>query len=163
VAKDEADGKFKTVEAVVDSGAEESLAPRAFFPCTVMPSRMSKTGGKHREANDARIPNLGQVKVPFVNEDGGKCWILLQVAKVERPLISATQLAASGNAVIIDQKGARVMNLKAKKVMHLVMHGGVYVLCLRLKADPALGLPGPGAPAVPRKTQGEQRRGYGSS
>jgi hypothetical protein len=105
---------------------------------------MSRAGGKYRAANGARIPNLGQVKVPFMNEEGVKCGIMFQVAEVERPLISATQLAASGNAVIIDGKGARIMNLKTKKVMHLVKRGGVYVLCMRVKADPAPGFPGPG-------------------
>jgi hypothetical protein len=105
---------------------------------------MSRAGGKYRAANGARIPNLGQVKVPFINEEGVKCGIMFQVAEVERPLISATQLAASGNAVIIDGKGARIMNLKTKKVMHLVKRGGVYVLRMRVKADPAPGFPGPG-------------------
>jgi hypothetical protein len=144
VAKDEVDKKMRVIEAVVDSGAEESVAPPGCFPGVVGPSRMSRAGGKYRAANGARIPNLGQVKVPFVNEEGGKCGIMFQVAEVERPLISATQLAASGNAVIIDNKGGRIMNLKTKKVMNLVKRGGVYVLRMRVKADPAPGFPGPG-------------------
>jgi hypothetical protein len=64
VAKDEADGKFKIIEAVVDSGAEESVEPPGRFPGALVPSRTSKAGGKHRAANGARIPNLGQVRVP---------------------------------------------------------------------------------------------------
>jgi hypothetical protein len=144
VAKDEADGRYRVIEAVVDSGAEESVAPPGCFPGTVVPSRMSKAGGKYRAANGARIPNLGQVKVPFMNEDGAKCGIVFQVAEVERPLISATQLAASGNAVIIDGKGAKIVNMKTKKVMNLVKRGGVYVLRMRVRADPAPGFPGPG-------------------
>jgi hypothetical protein len=144
VAKDEGDKGMRVIEAVVDSGAEESVAPPGCFPGTVGPSRMSRAGGKYRAANGARIPNLGQVRVPFVNEEGSKCGIMFQVAEVERPLISATQLAASGNAVIIDNKGARIMNLKTKKVMNLVKRGGVYVLRMRVKAAPAPGFPGPG-------------------
>jgi hypothetical protein len=143
-AVDEVDWKTRVIAAVVDSGAEESVAPPGCFPGAVVPSRISRAGGKYRAANGARIPNLGQVKVPFMNEDGGKCGIVFQVAEVERPLISATQLAASGNAVIIDGKGARIMNLKTKKVMHLVKRGGVYVLHMRVKANPAPGFPGPG-------------------
>jgi hypothetical protein len=144
VAKDEGDKNVRIVEAVVDSGAEESVAPPGCFPGVVGPSRMSRAGGKYRAANGARIPNLGQVKVPFMNEEGDKCGIMFQVAEVERPLISATQLAASGNAVIIDGKGARIVNMKTKKVMKLVKRGGVYVLRMRVKADPAPGFPGPG-------------------
>jgi hypothetical protein len=143
VAKDETDGRYR-VMAVVDSGAEESVAPPGCSPGMIVPCRMSKSGGKYRAANGARIPNLGQVKVPFVNEDGVKCGIMFQVAEVERPLISATQLAASGDAVIIDGKGAKIVNTKTRKVMKLVKRGGVYVLRLRVKADPAPGVPGPG-------------------
>jgi hypothetical protein len=144
VAKEELDSKVKIVEAVVDSGAEESVAPPGCFANAVSPSRMSKAGGKYRAANGARIPNLGQQRVPFTNDDGGKCGIVFQVAEVERPLISATQLAASGNAVIIDGKGARIVNSKTRRVMNLVKRGGVYVLRMRVKADPAPGFPGPG-------------------
>jgi hypothetical protein len=144
VAKDDADKDMRIIEAVVDSGAEESVAPPGCFPGLVKPSRMSRAGGKYRAANGARIPNLGQVRVPFMNEEGDKCGIMFQVAEVERPLISATQLAASGNAVIIDGKGARIVNTKTKKVMKLVKRGGVYVLRMRVKVGPVPGFPGPG-------------------
>jgi hypothetical protein len=66
------------------------------------------------------------------------------VAEVERPLISATQLAASGNAVVIDNKGARIVNLHTKKAMNLIRRGGVYVLRMRVQMSPAPGFPGPG-------------------
>jgi hypothetical protein len=144
VAKDNADGKTRIVEAVVDSGAEESVAPPGCFPGVVVPSRMSRAGGKYRAANGARIPNLGQQKVPFVNEDGGKCGILFQIAEVERPLISATQLAASGNSVIITGKGGKIVNDKSGKVMRLTRRGGVLVLRMRIPAESGLGFPGPG-------------------
>jgi hypothetical protein len=144
VAKDNTDGKMRIVEAVVDSGAEESVAPPGCFPGAVVPSRMSRAGGKYRAANGARIPNLGQQRVPFVNEDGGKCGILFQVAEVERPLISATQLAASGNSVIITGKGGKIVNDKTGKVMRLTRRGGVLVLKMRIPAESGPGFPGPG-------------------
>jgi hypothetical protein len=144
VAKDEVDKKMRVIEAVVDSGAEESVAPRGCFPGAVVPSRMSRAGGKYRAANAARIPNLGQQRVPFVNEDGGKCGILFQIAEVERPLISATQLAASGNSVIISGEGGKIVNDKTGKVMRLTRRGGVLVLKMRIPAESGPGFPGPG-------------------
>jgi hypothetical protein len=144
VAKGEADGKYKIVEAVVDSGAEESVAPPGCFPGVTTPSQMSKAGWKYRAANAARIPNLGQLRVPFRNEDGGDCGIVFRIGEAERPLMPAMQLAARGNAVIIDSKGARIMNLKTKKVVHLAKRGGVYVLRMRVKANPAPVSHGPG-------------------
>jgi hypothetical protein len=144
VSKEHKDGKTRVVEAVVDSGAEESVAPPGCFPGAVVPSRMSRAGGKYRAANGARIPNLGQQRVPFVNEDGGKCGILFQIAEVERPLISATQLAASGNSVIITGKGGKIVNDKSGKVMRLTRRGGVLVLRMRIPAESGSGFPGPG-------------------
>jgi hypothetical protein len=146
VAKEDApvSGAYKVIEAVIDSGAEESVAPPGLFPGAVVPSKMSRAGGRYRAANGARIPNLGQVKVRFENDAGDKCGTTFQVAEVERPLISATQLAASGNAVIIDQRGARIVNQRTKKAMDLIKRGGVYVLRMRVKADALPGFPGPG-------------------
>jgi hypothetical protein len=105
---------------------------------------MSKAGGKYRAANGARIPNLGQQKVPFMNDDGDKCGIVFQVAEVERPLISASQLAASGNSVVIDRSGGKIVNDKNGKVMRLVRRGGVYVLKMRIPVESGPGFPGPG-------------------
>jgi hypothetical protein len=143
VSKDES-GKYRIVEAVVDSGAEESVAPPGCFPGEVTPSKMSKAGGKYRAANGARIPNLGQQKVPFLNEAGSKCGIVFQVAEVERPLISATQLAAAGNSIVINGSGGKIVNDKSGKIMKLVRRGGVLVLRMRIPTDGGSGFPGQG-------------------
>ena len=61
------------VEAVVDSGAEESVAPPGFFATAVVPSPMSRAGGKYRAANGSRIRNVGQQKVAFTTSEGHRC------------------------------------------------------------------------------------------
>jgi uncharacterized protein YbjT (DUF2867 family) len=137
-------GKYKLVEAVIDSGAEESVAPPGMFPGTVRPSAMSKSGGKYRAANGAWIPNLGQQRVPFVNDAGDKCGTVFQVAEVERPVLSASQLAASGNSVVIGRSGGKIVNDKSGKVMKLVKRGGVYVLRMWIPLEIAPGFPGQG-------------------
>jgi hypothetical protein len=128
VAKDKVpvQGKYRLIEAVIDSGAEESMAPPCLFAAEVKPSPMSRAGGKYRAANGARIPNLGQV------------------AEVERPLLSASQLAASGNTVIIDKNGGRITNEGTGKSMALACRGGVYVLRMWVAAKPAPGFAGQG-------------------
>ena len=75
------------VEAVVDSGAEESVAPVGLFAATVVPSPMSKAGTKYRAAKGTRIRNLGQQKVAFGTAEGHRCVMPFQVAEVERPVI----------------------------------------------------------------------------
>ena len=58
------------MEAVVDSGAEESEAPPNVFPGEIHASAMSKTGGKYKAAAGTRVPNLGQQQVRFHNDEG---------------------------------------------------------------------------------------------
>ena len=67
IAKDTPRAGFRLVEAVVDSGAEESVTPPNVFPGEIHASAMSKMGGKYKAANGTRIPNLGQQKVRFHN------------------------------------------------------------------------------------------------
>jgi hypothetical protein len=78
-----------------------------------------------------------------LNDAGDKCGTTFQVAEVERPLLSASQLAASGNSVIIDRSGGKIVNDKSGRVMKLVKRGGVYVLRMWV-ASSAQDFPGQG-------------------
>jgi hypothetical protein len=118
------DKGYKLIEAVVDSGVEESVAPPRLFPGNVAPSVMSRAEWKYRAAHGARIPNLCQQKVALINEMGQRCGTIFQIAEVECPLLSASQLAASGNSGVFDQKGGRTVNIKTGKSMVLHRRGG---------------------------------------
>ena len=59
VAKEPAYPGYRLVEAVLDSGAEENVAPPLFFPGPIAPSLMSRAGGSYRVANGQRVPNIG--------------------------------------------------------------------------------------------------------
>ena len=63
------------IEAVVDSGAEDSVAPPGLFPGEVLPSLMSREGRRYRAANGSPIPNLGQTLAHFWDADGAVCGI----------------------------------------------------------------------------------------
>jgi len=129
VSREPADKKGRRlVEAVVDSGAEESVAPPGVFPGAVKPSAMSRAGGRYRAANGSRIPNLGQQAVRFEVDEGHACGIGFQIADVERPLLAASQLAAAGNRVTFDADGGTVENVASGKRFNLQRRGGVYVL-----------------------------------
>ena len=55
-------------------------------------------------ANGHRVLNIGQQAVQFATDDGPAANIWFQIAEIERPLISASALAASGNSVVFNQK-----------------------------------------------------------
>ena len=130
------------VEAVVDSGAEESVVPPGVFSAPVVPSPMSRKGAQYRAANGTRIRNLGQQKVLFCAPEGHKCSMPFQVAEVERPLISVAQLAAAGNRVELDAHGGRIVNRATGKAIELKRRGGVYLL--EMKPVEASVFPRPG-------------------
>ena len=102
VAKDTPTTGSCLVEAVVDSGAEESLAPPNAFAGEIHASAMSKAGVKHKAANVTRIPNLGQEKVRFRSDEGHLC----SVGQV------ASQVAAAGNRVTFMAQGGEIENIK---------------------------------------------------
>ena len=129
------------LEAVVDSGAEESVAPPGFFAAEMVPSPMSKAGGKYRAANGTRIRNLGQQKVAFTIAEGHKCTMPFQVAEVERPLISVAQLTSAGNRVVLNDTGGQIVNAKTGKTIELVRRGGVYLLLMSIGVGAASGFP----------------------
>ena len=134
------------LEAVVDSGAEESVAPLGFFAADMVPSPMSKAGGRYRAANGTRIRNLGQQRVAFTIAEGHKCVMPFQVAEVERPLLSVAQLTSAGNRVILNDTGGSIVNAKTGKTIALVRRGGVYLLLMNVGVGVASGFPRQGSP-----------------
>jgi hypothetical protein len=129
------------LEAVVDSGAEESVAPKGFFRAPVLESPMSRVGGKYRAANGTRIANLGQQKVHFRTAEGHAVGMEFQVAEVERPLISVAQLTSAGNSVVLGETGGSIVNAKTGKTIELVRRGGVYLLMMNMGIGVASGFP----------------------
>ena len=120
VAKESTRPGFRLVEAVLDSGAEESVSPPRFFPGPVVPSTMSKAGGSYRVANGHRVPNIGQQAVHFETDEGQAAGMMFQTAEIERPLISASQLAASGHRVVFSERWGEIVHERIGKrtVLH---------------------------------------------
>ena len=118
----------RTIRAVIDSGAEDTVTPPGVMPGAVVPSTMSRTGRTYRGANGAPIANFGKVTVEFRDADGVKCGMHFQVADVERPLVSAAKLADAGNRVVLERGGGFVENVSTGRKIHLVREGNVFVL-----------------------------------
>ena len=59
-----------SITAVVDSGAEETVAPPGLLPGRVEESPMQRAGGRYRVASGSRPPNLGQQVASFRTPEG---------------------------------------------------------------------------------------------
>jgi hypothetical protein len=130
----------RIVEAVVDSGAVHSVTPPGVFPGKVVPSPWSRAGRGYRAANGTSIKNLGQVDVPFATAEGHRCRMPLQVAEVEQPLLSVSQLTSAGNLVQLGDTDGNVVSLRTGRTIGLERRGGVYIMKMFIP-DAAAPLP----------------------
>jgi hypothetical protein len=80
----------------------------------------------------------------FKNDEGQQRGTSFQIADVERPLISASQLAAPWSSVVIDKRGGKIVNEKTGKTMQLQKRGDVYVLRMWVASETP-GFPGRGS------------------
>ena len=144
MAKEPTRKGYTLVEAVLDTGAEESVSPPRFFPGPVVPSKMSQAGGSYRVANVQRVPNIGQQAVHFKTDEGQAAGMMFQTFEIERQLISASQLAASGNSVVFNQQGGTIVHGKSGRGTVLHKRGGIYVLHMWVRENPEQGFARPG-------------------
>ena len=128
VTKETAWPGYKLVEGVLDSGAEESVSPPHYFPGPVTPSAMSRANGSYRVADGHRVPNIGQQEVHFRTDENHPAGLVFQTFEIERPLISASQLAAAGNRVVFSKRGGVIINETNGKQTALHKRSCIYVL-----------------------------------
>ena len=113
------------------------MAPPGLLPGKVEVSAMQRAGGRYRAANGARIPNLGQQTATFHTPEGHACSLRFQIAGVERPLISVSQLAKTGHKVEFGADEAHIVRRKSGRRIRLQRAGGVYLLRMRVRDEPA--------------------------
>ena len=124
----------RLIEAIVGSGAVNSVTPPGIFDAKVLPSEMSKAGRKYRGPDGSRIPNFGQQEVAFATDEGHKCGLTMQVADVERPLVAVSHLSEAGNDVSLGKNGGKIVNLKTKRTIAVARKGNLYVLRMWVNA-----------------------------
>ena len=124
-----AEKKWVKLEAVVDSGAAESVAPAAMAPWVpTRPSEGSKRGQCYMSANGAKLPNLGEKHFSMVTTEGNLAEATFQVAEVTRPLCSVTKICDRGNRVVFDSQGGFVENLATGVQTKFLRQNNVYVM-----------------------------------
>ena len=122
---------------MVDSGAEETVAPPGLLPGKVEESPMQRAGGRYRAANGSRLPNLGQQVATFRTPEGLSRSLRFQIVGVERPLISVAQLARTGHRAELGADEGHIVHVPSGQRLRLLRAGGVYLLRMMVK--------GPGA------------------
>ena len=124
-----AERKWTKFEAVVDSGAAESVAPAAMVPwIPARASEGSRRGQCYMAANGAKLPNLGEKHFSMVTTEGNLAEATFQVAEVTRPLCSVTKICDRGNRVVFSAEGGYIENLATGVQTSFMRQNNVYVM-----------------------------------
>ena len=119
---------FKLIEAVMDFGAGANVAPFLFLTRPVVPSRVSRAGGSYGVANGDGVLNIGQQAVRFCADENHFAGVLFHAAEIERPLVSATQMASTGRKVIFKEHGGEIVHMMSGRRIALHRRGNIYIL-----------------------------------
>ena len=121
------DRGWSKVKVIMDSGAAESVCPRAVAPqLTIHDSIASRSGVYYTSANGGKIMNLGEQHVPVCLSNGAKTIATFQVADVSRPLMSVSKLCEMGNRVIFGANGGVILSLQSGETTPFIKDEGVY-------------------------------------
>ena len=118
----------RIVRSLMDSGADESVAPPSAFGTPIVPSPASEAGLAYTGADGSLIPALGQTKVPFVDASGRKRGLHFQVANVTQPLVAMAQLVDTDHIVVLGKQGGVVFSLKDPSRTPLPRQGNGFYL-----------------------------------
>jgi len=127
------------LEAVVDSGAAESVAPESMAPWIPMKeSEGSKRGQTYLSASGDKLPNLGEKKFDMMTVEGHWAQATFQVAEVTRPLCSVSKMCDKGNRVVFEMGGGYVENLTTGVRTSFSRENNVYVMEMHVQEDSAV-------------------------
>ncbi len=122
-------------QITIDSGAAVSVIPKG-FP-TDFPIEVDEHAHKRhfRAANGDKIEDLGQQKINFRTQAGGKRIMTFRVAKVTKPLCAVSQVCSKGNKVVFDSDGSYIEHKATGAKTWLRENNGVYVLDVSIEKN----------------------------
>ena len=120
--------KWTRVSMAVDSGACDSVADPAQFPCNVLETAASRSEANFASATGEPIPNLGEMRVPLMTREGTRRSMKVTAAPVTKPLASVKKICQAGHRVIFDEEGSFIVNKRTEEVNALREEDGNHML-----------------------------------
>ena len=110
------EARWQKIEAVMDSGAADSVAPASIAPWVpVAESPGSRRGQHYLSASGDRLPNQGQKRLQVLTEDGTPTTTTYQIADVTRPLCAVSRMCDQDNVVVFTKEGGFVQTPSGKR------------------------------------------------
>lgn len=136
----QSDGGWTRIQAVIDSGAAESVAPMSMAPREVVyESAGSRRKQHYLSASGKRMPNLGEQRLKVTTNDGRETGATFQMVDVSRPLCSVSKICATGKRVIFGASGGAIHDLSTGEITPFGKSDGVYTLDLWLNSGEERG------------------------
>jgi hypothetical protein len=133
------------IDFTVDSGAADTVADKCIAPeCPVVPSAGSMKGVKYVAAAGKVISNEGEKNVTTQTAEGHVCGIKIQIAQVNKALLSVSKICDAGHEVIFTQAGGRIVHQETGQVMNFRRVDGVYRLRVKIVRQGQSGFARPG-------------------
>ena len=124
-------GGWQKIELAVDSGAAETVMPHDLvLDHDIMETHASRSGMCYASATDEPIPNLGELRLPLVTNEGTCRGMRFQAAPVSRPLGSVKRICQSGHRVMFDEDGSYIENKATGEINWLREDNGNYIMDL---------------------------------
>ena len=121
----------KFVWVMMDSGAANHVCdPRKHFMSFF--THNNTEGRKFVTATGEIIENEGFKNVKIQTEEGLKCTITFQCAKVDTPVLSTKMLCQADHEVTYTKDGGWILDLRTNKKTKVVLRGGVYYIKLHI-------------------------------
>ena len=136
--KEDDDGEY--IEVTVDSGAADSVMHKRMAKnFRVRESEGSKKGVKYVAAAGAVISNEGEKHVCVETEEGHHCKLKMQVAAVNKALLSVSKICDAGHDVLFTRTGGKITHNEIGQVVKFKRADGVYRLRLRVADEKPSG------------------------
>ena len=121
---------------VVDSGACDSAIPSSIMPQVPVNTNTSQYGTVYKVANGNNIDNEGEKKFMAYTDSGQQKVFNMQVAAVDKPLLSVSGVVKRGNRVVFDPQGSYIENLHTWEVTPVYEVNGMYSLPTWIPTQP---------------------------
>lgn len=125
-----------------DSGAGDPVFPRRMINAKKIRSSPGSRRGLHYvSATDHKIPNVGEVDLEFMTEEGHEDKIVFQIADVNKPLMSISDRVDNRCRVVFDQDEqtgedlTHIFNKRTRQKTKLKRVGKVWVLDCSVTED----------------------------
>jgi len=118
----------------VDSGACDHVVNPSVLPAnlkgTIKTTKAVAEGITYGSASGHPLPNLGEVEVGAITEDGVSVDLVMQCVGVTKPLLAVRKMCSAGNRVIFDSEGSYIENKATGATTPIREEEGTYAVWL---------------------------------